>query len=108
MILIKCIVALASLATHILKAAADNIGQFPLVPEAADNIGQWGPTVEFPLVPVAAAVVAQTGQLLVWSAGFNLDFLPRTRETHTASYDPVTTKVSKLIVSNTHNDMFRH
>ena len=103
--LIKRIVALAT-ATHILKAAAENIGQFPLVPETADNIGQWGPTVNFPLVPVAAAVVAQTGQLLVWSAGFDFNFIPATGETHTASYDPVTKKVSKLIVSNTNHDMF--
>ena len=102
--LIKCTVALAT--AHILKVAADNIGQFPLVPEAADKIGQWGPTVEFPLVPVAAAVVAQTGQLLVWSAGFDFNFSPATKETHTASYDPVTKKVSALIVSNTHHDMF--
>ena len=105
MILIKCTVALAA-ATHILKVAADNIGQFPLVPTAADKIGQWGPTVEFPLVPVAAAVVPQTGQLLVWSAGFDFDFIPITGETHTALYDPVTKNVSKLIVSNTHHDMF--
>jgi len=110
MILIGCTVALAT-ASHILKAAADNIGQFPLGPEAAaaDKIGQWSPTVKFPLVPVAAAVVAQTGQveqLLVWSAGFDLGFIPPTGQTQTALYDPVTKKVSVRTVSNTGHDMF--
>jgi galactose oxidase len=93
MILIKFTVALVT-ATHILEAAAD-------------NIGQWGPTVQFPLVPVAAAVVSQTGKLVVWSAEDDLDFQANLLgRTQTASYDLVTKKVSVLTVSNTNHDMF--
>ncbi|KAN0068720.1 copper radical oxidase [Elaphomyces granulatus] len=92
MILIKCAVALVT-ATHILEAAAD-------------NIGQWGPTVQFPLVPAAAAVVPQTGKLLVWSADDDFDFNNNSGITLTASYDLVTKEVSTLTVSNTDHDMF--
>ncbi|KAN0083641.1 copper radical oxidase [Elaphomyces granulatus] len=73
---------------------------------AADNIGQWGPTVQFPLVPVAAAVIAETGKLLVWSSDENLAFPNNSASTQTATYDPVTKNVSALTVSNTHHNMF--
>ena len=68
--------------------------------------GRWSAVIDFPLVPVAAALIPKTGQVLAWSAQAPDSFGQPGGKTYTATYDPVSGRVSQEIVSKTNHDMF--
>lgn len=73
----------------------------------ANNIGQWGPTLQFPLVPVAGFVEPNSGQLVVWAA-YKVDTFQdgSGNLTQTAVYNPADGSVKEFPVAYTEHDMF--
>lgn len=76
-------------------------------PSAVQWYGEWSPTIDFPLVPVAIALLYNTGKVLAFSAYAASTFIGGNGgNTMTATFDPVTRKVSQRNIQNTDHDMF--
>jgi len=87
--------------------ATNHFNQYALDFSQYKSIGQWGDLIKFPVIPVAISLMPQSGNLLVWSAGWaNRWTFPGNGKTYTAVYDTRSKTVSERIVSETSHDMF--
>jgi galactose oxidase len=69
-------------------------------------LGVWGPTIDFPIVPVSGAQEG-SGMLALWSSWDDDQFHSTPGgKTVMTRWNPLTGKVSKRTVTNTHHDMF--
>lgn len=72
--------------------------------EAVPVTSPWSPLIPLTIIPAAAANLPN-GKVLLWSAGFRLNF-PNNGQTYTSEFNPATQTATETLVTQTGHDMF--